>query len=53
MYWYYQSLYWIDTFGLLEGNDVSTIIIQCEQYVGSFAVLPLIYVEVFLMAKLV
>jgi hypothetical protein len=32
MYCYYQRWYYIDTFGLLEGNDVNAITIQREQY---------------------
>jgi hypothetical protein len=32
MYAYLQNLYYIDTFGLLEGIDVRVITIQREQY---------------------
>jgi hypothetical protein len=31
-YEYQQNLYYIDTFGLLEGADARMITIQCEQY---------------------
>jgi hypothetical protein len=32
MYKHYQSLYYIDTFGLFEGDDTRAITIQREQY---------------------
>jgi hypothetical protein len=35
MYWNYQSSYYIDTFGLLEGNNENTITIPREQYEGT------------------
>ena len=34
MYKHYQSLYYIDTFGLFEGDDARAITIQREQYGG-------------------
>jgi hypothetical protein len=35
MYKHYQSLYYIDTFGLFEGEDMRANTIQREQYGGT------------------
>ena len=35
MYKHYQILYYIDTFGLFEGDDARAITIQREQYGGT------------------
>jgi hypothetical protein len=35
MYKHYQNLYYIDTFGLFEGDDARAITVQREQYGGT------------------
>ena len=35
MYRHYQNLYYIDTFGLIQGDDARAITIQREQYGGN------------------
>jgi hypothetical protein len=35
MYKHYQNIYYIDTFGLFEGDDAKAITVRREQYEGT------------------